>query len=165
MTLTPLTQDNLTEHFFLSEVTHSDIAERKSMDNTLPADLMTAAYKTAVGMEKVRACLGNKSISVSSWYRCLQLNQFLGSKDTSQHRKAEAVDFTCPAYGSPADVVKKLAANKDLIRFDQLILEHTWIHISWNSNPGGTQKGEVLSLLSNGGYAIGITDKFGVTLA
>jgi hypothetical protein len=163
--MTTLTQNNLTEHFYLTEVTDSIIAERNNIDNSLPADLMTTAYKTAVGMEKVRACLGNKAISVSSWYRCLQLNRILRSKDTSQHRKAEAVDFICPAYGTPADIVKKLAENKDLIRFDQLILEHTWVHISWNSNPSGVQKGEVLSLLSNGGYAIGITDKFGVTLA
>ena len=164
MTEQTLTQNNLTEHFFLSEVTHSDIAERKGIDNSLPADLMTAAYKTAVGMEKVRACLGNKPVSTNSWYRCLQLNQLLGSKDTSQHRKAEAVDFICPAFGTPVQIVKKLVANKDLIRFDQLILEHTWVHISWNSNPSSIQKGEVLSLLSNGGYAYGITDKNGVVV-
>ena len=115
-------------------------------------------------MEKVRAFLG-KPISVSSWYRCLQLNREIGSKDTSQHTKAEAVDFICPAFGTPTDICKLLVANKDLIRFDQLILEHTWVHISWNSVPGSQQRGQVLSLLKDKTYAVGLTDKNGVAVA
>jgi zinc D-Ala-D-Ala carboxypeptidase len=152
---------SLTEHFFLSEVTHSDTASRLKIDNSLPPELVGAVIKTAVGMEKVRASLGNLPISISSWYRCLALNAAVRSKPTSQHIKGEAVDFTCPSFGSPLQVCKHLMEFKDLIRWDQLILEHTWVHISWNSIPSSSQRGEVLSLLSTGGYATGLTSANG----
>lgn len=153
----------LTDHFHMSEVIASSTASRAGIDNSLPTELFPAACKTALGMEKVRACLDNKPISIDSWYRCLQLNQLLKSKDTSQHRKAEAVDFICPAFGTPLVIAKRLLANKDLLRFNQLILEHTWIHIAWNSDPTVPQKLQVLSLLSNGGYAAGLTNLDGVS--
>lgn len=152
----------LTEHFFWSEVTYSQTAERLGIDNSLPADLVPAVIKTAVGMEKVRASLGNKPISISSWYRCLALNAALKSKPTSQHTKGEAVDFVCPAFGTPVEVCKSLVNYQQLIRFDQLILEHTWVHISFTSIPGGKQRGQVLSLLQDGSYTAGLTNKLGV---
>lgn len=151
---------NLTEHFTFEEVTHSETAARRGIDNTLPAELVETVKKTAVKMEKVRALLG-KPISVTSWYRSLPLNRALLSADTSQHPKGEAVDFICPTFGSPLEVCKFLLENRDLIRWDQLILEHTWVHISWNSIPSGEQRGQVLSLLETGKYALGLTDKKG----
>jgi zinc D-Ala-D-Ala carboxypeptidase len=152
----------LTEHFTLEEVTQSSTASRLGIDNSMPPSLMPAVLKTAVGMEKVRAALGNKPISIDSWYRCIALNSRLGSKNTSQHLKGEAVDFICPAYGTPTQIAKTLVDAQSLIRFDQIILEHTWIHISWNSNPDTPQRGQVLSLLSTGGYSTGLTDASGV---
>lgn len=152
----------LSEHFTLEEATASQEAARRGIDNAHPdAHIITTASKTAVKMEKVRSLLGDLGVLVSSWIRCLALNRALGSKDDSQHVKGEAVDFTCPTYGTPLDVCKKLIAEKTLVGFDQLILEHTWIHISWNSTPGSVQRGQVLSLLSGGGYANGLTDKSG----
>jgi hypothetical protein len=156
-----LTKD-LTEHFHLTEVIQSSTASRLEIDNSLPPELIPAVLKTAVGMEKVRAILGNLAISIDSWYRCLALNAAIHSKPTSQHPKGEAVDFICPAYGTPADICKQLVKMAILVRFDQLILEHTWVHISWNSIPGSTQRGQVLSLLSNGSYATGLTNISGV---
>lgn len=154
---------NLTEHFTIQEVTFSSTADRLGISNVLPAVLWDAVLKTAIGMEKVRTLLGDKSINVDSWYRCLDLNRALKSKDTSQHLKGEAVDFICPDYGTPTQIAKFIVQNSDLIKYDQLILEHTWIHISWNSNPSGGQRGQVLSLLSSGGYATGLTNANGET--
>jgi zinc D-Ala-D-Ala carboxypeptidase len=151
---------NLTEHFSLEEVTHSDTAARRGIDNSLPPELLPVVTKTATRTEKVRAVLG-KPISITSWYRSLPLNRALLSADTSQHPKGEAVDFICPSFGTPLEVCKFLIKNRDLIRWDQLILEHTWVHISWNSIPSGEQRGQVLSLLETGKYATGLTDKKG----
>lgn len=152
----------LTDHFYLSEVINSDTASRAGIDNSLPMSLMQAVLRTATGLEKVRAALGDKPININSWYRCEKLNSLLGSKSTSQHLKGEAVDFTCPSYGTPTQICKNLLTFKSLIRWDQLILEHTWVHISWNSIPSGEQRGEVLSLLSDKKYAIGLTDRNGI---
>jgi len=87
--------------------------------------------KTAAHMERVRAALGNKSIHVNSFYRSPAVNAAVGSKSTSQHLLGEAVDFICPAFGTPVEICRKLIELHDLIRFDQLILEHSWVHISF----------------------------------
>lgn len=156
---------HLSEHFSLEEATNSQTASRLGIDNAHPDQwIVTNAARTAVRMEKVRSLLG-QPISVSSWVRCQALNRALGSKDSSQHLKGEAVDFICPAFGSPPQICQKLIEEKVLVNFDQLILEHTWVHISWNSLPNSKQRGEVLSLLSGGKYAIGLTDISGQPLA
>jgi len=157
---------NLSEHFTLAEATHSQEAARKGIDNSLPSgEVVMTAAKTAVKLEKVRVILGNKPISVSSWIRCLALNRALKSKDDSKHVLGEAVDFICPAFGSPLDICRELIRQKVLVGFDQLILEHTWVHISWNALPNAIQRGQVLSLLSTGGYANGLTVLNGVKLS
>lgn len=155
---------NLSDHFTLEEATVSQTASRLGIDNThVGPSVLIAATKTATKMEKVRVLLASP-ITVTSWIRCLDLNRALGSKDTSQHIQGEAVDFICPAFGSPLDICKKLIEQKLLVNWDQLILEHTWVHVSWNSIPNGTQRNSVLSLLQSGGYANGLTDKLGNTL-
>lgn len=148
-------------HFNLSEVEHSETAARFGYDNTVPTSIMLAIRNTAAGMEKVRYSLKSYPISVSSWYRALLVNRAIGSKDTSQHPKGEAVDFTCPAFGTPLFICRAIMAQFQYIDFDQLILEHTWVHISWNAIPGAVQKNQVLSLLETGLYSNGLTDKKG----
>lgn len=155
---------NLSQHFTLAEATVSQEASRRGIDNSNPSDATLAnAIKTANMLERVRALL-DAPITVNSWIRCPELNVALSSKSTSQHVRGEAVDFICPAFGSPLKICKKILEFKELIRFDQLILEHTWIHISWKADPAAKQRGEVLSLLQSGGYSLGLTDKKGVKL-
>jgi zinc D-Ala-D-Ala carboxypeptidase len=153
---------SLSEHFTLDEAIISQTAERLGIDNYPNSqEIITTASKTAVKMEKVRVVLGEVSISINSWIRCLELNRALGSSDSSQHVKGEAVDFICPAFGSPLEICKQLLKNKEVLGWDQLILEHTWVHISWKSTPNSIQRGQVLSLLSDKSYAVGLTDKSG----
>jgi len=154
----------LSDHFSFDEVIHSETASRLGIDNSLPEELIEAVKKTAKGLEQVRYAVGSRPVSISSWYRSPALNTAIGSKPTSQHIKGEAVDFICPAFGSPAEVCKALLGYKNFIKWDQLILEHTWIHISWNSAPAGVQRGQVLSLLQDGSYGIGLTSANGLPL-
>jgi hypothetical protein len=150
----------LSEHFTLAEATASDTALRLGIDNTNPPqEVLQAAYRAATRMEKVRELL-HTSIHINSWIRCLSLNTAVGSKPSSQHVKGEAVDFTATEYGSCLEVVKVLITNQSLLRYDQLILEHTWIHISF-CPPVAVPRGEVLSLLTTGHYSKGLTDKEG----
>lgn len=148
----------LTEHFTWEE---AEITNHRQYDNSIPEDLKSAVLNTAHGMERVRSILGTP-ILVSSWYRCLDLNRAIGSNnETSQHPLGEAVDWISPTYGIPVVVAKKLLKHQDYIKWDQLILEHTWIHISFKADPTIAQRGQVLSLLQSGGYAQGLTDKSG----
>ena len=153
----------LSEHFSLAEAITSQTAERHGLNNTPSPEVIVVMEKAAVKMEKVRVILNNSPIHVNSWYRGMAVNGYLKSTPTSQHTKGEAIDFICPKFGSPLDICRKIIENKDLIGFDQLILEHTWVHISFsilNSAP----RGQVLSLLANGSYAVGLTDKQGKPL-
>lgn len=153
----------ITEHFWFSDITKSETAARLGIDNSLPENLLDTAKRTLLRMEKVRVMLAQPCF-IGSFYRCLPLNRALRSHDTSQHPKCEAIDFTSPAFGTPLEICKFLLKHQELIRWDQLILEHTWVHISWNSIPNGLQRGQVLSLLESGKYATGLTNKQGVPL-
>lgn len=151
---------NVSTHFSWAEVTASTTAERLGIDNSLPVPLIDAVKNTAAHMELVRSLL-RSPIIVTSWYRCPTLNATQKSKPTSQHVKGEAVDFKCPGYGTAAAAVKCIEDHFTFVLFDQLILEHSWVHISFNSIPGSKQRGQVLSLLQNGTYTGGITDSKG----
>lgn len=152
--------DKLSEHFDWDEVTRSGTAARLGIDNSLPAKLLPTVQLTASRLERVRAILA-KPVHVTSWYRSLPLNAALKSKPTSKHVLGEAVDFTCSSYGSPFKICQALLSRRGVVQWDQLILEHGWVHISWNSIPNGDQRGQVLSLLSNGTYSIGLTKPSG----
>lgn len=150
---------NLSTHFSYKESVESGMAIKLDIDNTPSVPIIATMRKTAECMEHVRSLLGNIPISISSWYRSQDLNIAVGSKDTSQHRTGEAVDFICSMFGSPVDIVKTLSISN--IQFDQLILEHTWVHISF-AILSGKPKRQVLSLVTGGHYVPGITNVHGI---
>lgn len=126
----------LSKNFTLDEFTHSQTAARLGIDNNAPAYVMPALQRTAEGLERVRDLLGGKPIIVSSGYRSPSLNKAIGSKPTSQHTTGQAVDFTCPAYGTPREIVAALVGSG--IQYDQLICEFSaWVHISFTDKPRG----------------------------
>lgn len=152
----------LTEHFTWAE---SVITTHREIDNTIHSqEVLDNIPKTAVKLEKVRALL-NSPIIVSSWYRCPELNAAVGGAKNSDHMRGAAVDFIAPQFGTPYEIAKRIAADSSLIGFKQLILEHTWVHISWELIPNVLPRLEILSLLAGGGYAKGFTDKQGNILS
>lgn len=150
----------LSEHFTLEEATASDTAERYNLNNTPPLQVIERMKAVAVHMEMIRSII-NKPINISSWYRSPGVNRKVGSSDHSQHIQGEAVDFRSTAYGTPLDICRSIIINQESIPFDQLILEHSWIHISFAIR-SGKPRGQVLSLLHNNRYAKGLTNKQGV---
>ncbi len=144
----------LSPHFTLAEALFSASAQKFKIDNTPgQADLANIAY-TALQMEKVRKVLESKDILVSSWYRSNALNRVVGGAQTSQHSRGQAVDFRCPGYGTIQRVVQAIMLNKDMINYDQLILEPTWVHISFISE--GTPRRQELTYVGPKTYASGI---------
>ena len=140
------------------------VTTHRNIDNILPEELKPVVKFTADKMEGVRSLLG-VPISVLSWYRSPELNTAVGGSKTSQHMLGCAVDFHAPQYGSPKVICQKLNKFANMILFDQLILEHTWVHISFNAVPGGKARKEVLTLKQDKTYAIGLTDKLGNPVA
>lgn len=141
----------LSDHFTLFEATRSSTAERLGISNS-PNDTQIANAKVAAaGMELVRVVLNNNSVHVDSWIRVEPLEKVLTHKDyvrwcldhnlpvsdgswiryfqRKAHPKGFAVDFICPAFGTPAEIAK--AIRDSGIKFDQLIIEGSWVHISF----------------------------------
>ena len=119
----------LSPHFTLEEMTDSYEATRLGIDNSAPSRVMPNLRALAAGMEGVRALLG-KPIHINSGYRCAALNAAIGGSKTSAHLKGFAADFICPAFGTPTDIVHRIQTSG--VRFDQCILEGTWVHLSFD---------------------------------
>ena len=120
----------LSPHFTLAELSHSNTATRLDIDNTPLAEEIANLEILAEGLEQVRTKLDSRPILISSGFRCLELNRALKSKDTSYHTVGLAADFTCPSFNNVHEVMRALADSS--IQFDQLILEFgRWIHIAF----------------------------------
>jgi len=150
----------LSKHFTLEEGKFSSTALRMGINNTPTDEIIERMKVAAECMEKVRKALGNIPIHVDSWYRCEALERVITAKDyvrwcnqhghplmsswnlyfrRKAHPKGYAVDFVCPEFGTPLEIVKALVKAK--IKFDQLIQEGTWVHISFDP----MMRGEVMT--------------------
>ena len=117
----------LTPNFTLEELTQSEMAERKGLDNTPNADVKANLVRLAKFLEEIRRVLG-RPIMVNSAYRSPEVNTAIGSKPTSQHCIGCAADIKVPGL-TPDNIVKEII--KTNLEFDQLIREFdSWVHIS-----------------------------------
>ena len=121
---------NLSEHFTLEELT---VTDHREFDNT-PNDAEKANLaRLAAFLEQVKALLGGKPVMVNSAFRSKQVNDAVGSKDTSQHRVGCAADLRIPGM-TPDEVVRAVIASD--LQFDQVIREFDrWTHISVPNTP------------------------------
>ena len=132
----------LSPNFTLEELTRSDAAARNGWDNT-PNDAEIENLKRLAGLlQDVKAAVGGKAVMINSGFRNKQVNDSVGSKDTSQHRLGCAADIRVPGM-KPREVVEAcIAAN---VPFDQIILEFdSWTHISVPNTPDTKPRGQKL---------------------
>lgn len=128
-----MTDERLTADFHLSEFIRSQTADRRGLDNT-PTALAMGNIRNflAPGMQDVRDLI-NAPIHISSGYRSPIVNAAIGGASKSQHMSGLAADFTAPFFGTPMDIARAIAASR--IKFDQLIMEGSWVHISFAATP------------------------------
>ena len=116
---------NLSDHFTLEELTHTDHRELENIPNETE---LANLKRLAEFLERVKTVLGGKPIMVNSAFRSKAVNDAVGSKDTSQHRVGCAADLRVPSM-TPDEVVKAIIASG--IGYDQVIREFDrWTHIS-----------------------------------
>lgn len=132
----------LSQNFSLSELTKSETAIRKGIDNTPDAkalDNLTALCNMV--LQKVRDAHG--LVTVTSGYRSPELNKAIGGSTTSDHCKGLAADFEVPGLDN-----KALASwIEDNLTFKQLILEFYqdgvpnsgWVHCSFEEGENNNQ--------------------------
>ena len=143
----------LTENFSLNELTKSQTAERKGIDNT-PSTEHQDNLKSLCEMilQPIRDHFG-QVVSVSSGYRSPELCVAIGSSTKSQHASGCAADFEI--FGiSNKELADYIDQNLD---YDQLILEYWkgedepnsgWVHCSFNTQ--GNRKQYLRAYKENG---------------
>lgn len=120
----------LSEHFTLEEFIHSDTATSMGIDNTPPPEEEACLEILAGVMEEVRTLLGDKPITISSGYRCDEVNAACGGASDSAHLHGLACDFVCPEFGTPIEICQKLEPHLQALGVDQLIHEYEgWVHL------------------------------------
>ena len=142
----------LSDNFSLNELTKSQTAERKGIDNT-PGPNHQENLKSLCEMilQPVRDHFG-QVVSVSSGYRSPELCVAIESSTQSQHAKGEAADFEI--FGvSNKELADWINENLD---YDQLILEYWkesdpnsgWVHCSYTD--GSNRKQYLRAYKENG---------------
>lgn len=145
--------DKLTDHFSLEEMTASETAARRGIDNTPSPAIIKNLTRTAQLLERVRVLLGSKPILVSSGYRSPALNAAVGGSKTSAHMQGLAADFICPGFGTPLEICKLLDSLG--VNFDQLIQEGTWVHIGLAADGVKPRRQVLTAKFSHGGTTYG----------
>jgi hypothetical protein len=136
---------NLTKNFTLEELTITDHREFKNEPS--PSE-RTNLVRLANFLEQVKVALGGKPVMVNSAFRCKEINDAVGSKDTSQHRVGCAADLRVPGM-TPDQVVQAIMAAG--LPYDQLIREFDrWTHISITNDPQGKPRGQTLIIDAKG---------------
>jgi hypothetical protein len=117
----------LTEHFTLGELVASDLAARNGIDNSPSPAIEENLKRVANTLEAVRT-IYNKPLTISSGYRCPEVNKLAGGSDTSAHMEGLAADINVPGV-TPYELGKAILASG--IPFDQMIFEYdSWVHIA-----------------------------------
>lgn len=138
---------NLSPHFTLAEMTVSQEAERRSIANIPPPNVIANLRRTAWLLEDVRALVG-RPVSVSSAYRSPALNQAVGGALNSAHMLGLAADIVASGVLPRA---LALLIRESNIQFDQLIYEGAWVHIGLTH---GAPRREVLTAKFINGRAV-----------
>ena len=136
----------LTANITLDELTKSQVAERKGINNNPSPDQIENLKALAINvLQPVRSHF-DKPLIISSGFRCAELCVAIGSKITSQHvadDEAAAADFEIPGLDN-RELAKWIRNNLEV---DQGILEFYkdnepssgWIHVSYSRNKNRQQ--------------------------
>ena len=138
----------LTEHFTLEELT---ITSHREFDNTPTThekciidgkEVIVNAYENlprlAKFLEELKVVLGGKPIMINSGFRSHDVNNSVGSKDTSDHRRGCAADIRVPGM-TPDQVTRAIIASD--LPYQQVIREFdSWTHVAITTNEGYAPK-------------------------
>lgn len=116
------------KYFSLSELLKSSTADRKRINNAPSFTVVENLNKLCqLVLDPARSEL-NAPITVTSGYRCPELNNAVGGVGNSQHVTGCAADLQCKDLQRLFDILK---TNPHI---DQLLFEHSgravWLHVS-----------------------------------
>lgn len=144
----------LSKNFSLEEMTKSQTALRKGLDNTPNLDHVSSLERLCENVLQPVRDHFDRPVTITSGFRSPELCIAIGSTIKSQHAKGQAADFEIPGI-SNMDVASWIRDNLD---FDQLILEFYtggntgWIHCSYVHEP----RKDVLTYDKDNGFRKGL---------
>ena len=162
--------DKVSTYVTLKEVTLSQTAIRKGLDNTPSPQQLELIKSAAVNVfDKLREWVGGP-VKINSVFRGDALNKAIGGSKTSQH--CVGLDPKTNSYGAAFDIdddycqqgfTKKTNRDmfhhiKDTLDFDQLIWEFgtktnpDWVHFSYR--PDGKNRKQVLIASKQNGKTV-----------
>jgi len=136
----------LSNYVSLAEVTKSDTAKRKGIDNTpTPEHLENLKTICTDVFDKVREHFG-VPIYISSGYRSAALNKAIGGSKNSDHNLGRALDLDQDNRGNGITNMEVFEFIKDNLEFDQLIGEFQradgnfeWVHVGYRKGANRKQ--------------------------
>lgn len=118
----------MSEHFTLAELTVSETAARRGIDNTPPPHALANLVRLAGALETIRTLIG-QPIIVTSGYRSPVVNELVNGATGSAHISGRAADIISPAFGTPLQLARAIEAAG--LPLDQIIYEFgRWVHVS-----------------------------------
>ena len=123
-----MTYRQLSPHFSFEELTITNRKDLLATNRRLALDhIDELALLANYILEPARIAL-NIPLTITSAYRCAQLNAAVGGAAKSQHLYGQAADFVPEglALRQAFDILR----SAEYIRYGQLIYEGKWIHIS-----------------------------------
>ncbi len=145
----------LTQNFSLSELTRSQTATRRGIENQ-PNDeqLANLVALCECVLQPIRDHFG-KSVRISSGLRVPELNAAIGGSTTSDHCRGMAADIEVPPVDN-LELARWIEGSG--LAFRQLILEYYdgtpdsgWIHVSYDP---ADNKRQVLTATKQGGKTV-----------
>ena len=125
--------------FSIKELSHSDTATAKRIDNT-PSRSVVENLEALVFnvLDPLREAYG-KPITVSSGYRNDVINMLVGGEETSQHKTGEAADITTGTKEGNKWLYDYIFRH---LPYDQLIDEYdySWVHVSYTEHRTNRQE-------------------------
>jgi hypothetical protein len=133
----------LSKNFSLDELTASNTAIKNNIDNSASPDIVDALQELVTNvLQPVREKFG--PVTITSGYRCDELNRAIGGSTTSDHSYGRAADFEVKGVDNRV-VAIWITEN---LPYKQLILEFYndgetnsgWIHCSYDKDNNKKQK-------------------------
>jgi zinc D-Ala-D-Ala carboxypeptidase len=125
----------MTKNFSLQEMLYSKTATELGLENNPSLSALNNLRWTCLGLERIRMIIGSLPIKILSGYRSPAVNVKVGGSTNSKHCLGQAADIIAPSFGDARALALRIADNAVLLSVDQVILENTWVHVSFTNNP------------------------------